>query len=129
MATVEEIQKVIGELNVDRKATFAEFIYAALHDKFIEVYLGDSYEEVSTEQISSAYPAVFCGKVVGAYKEVLVINCAFIDKRTKKMTLGHILFINERAIRGLTPVDGNGIMEDAFLRSREALLVKENFAK
>jgi len=117
------ILNIVDELNRDRTKTFAEFIAAIYKDKFIEIYLGDQYEEVSTEQVSTAYPAVFCGKVVAAYRECLVINSAYIQN--KKLTLGNLMFINERAIRALNEVDGNGIIEDMFLRSKESLEVKE----
>jgi hypothetical protein len=124
MITREELQKTIDELNVERKATFAEFIAQLFKNKFIEIYLGDSYEQISTEQISTIYPAVFCGRVEGAYREVLVINGVYIDKRTKKMSLGNLVFINERSIRALNEVDDHGIMDDMFLRSGETLDIK-----
>lgn len=127
MLSNDELHKVIDDLNVDRKTTFAEFIAKLFDGKFIEIYLGDSYEEVSTEQVSQSYPAVFCGKVVGAYKEVLVINAAFIDQKTKIMKLGNLMFINERAIRALNEVDHEGILQDMFLRSRDTLHVLNNF--
>lgn len=99
--------------------TFAEFLAETLKDKYVEIYLGDSYEEVSTEQISTSYPAVFCGKVVTAYKECLVINCAFINA-SKKLQHGNLLFINERAIRALNIIDGFGVLQDMFWRSSES---------
>jgi hypothetical protein len=119
------ILEVVQDLNKDRSKTFAEFIATVYRDKFIEIYLGDSYEEVSTEQISTTYPAVFCGKVVSAYKECLIINAAYI--RDRKMQLGNLMFINERAIRALNEVDGNGILEDMFLRSKECVGIKDSF--
>lgn len=125
MISKQTLHEVIDEMNKDRKGTFAEFIANLFKGKIIEIYLGDSYEEVSTEQISQAYPAIFCGKVEGAYKEVLIINSAFIDKKTKKMKFGNFMFINERSIRALNEVDGHGIMEEMFLRSRESLEVLE----
>jgi hypothetical protein len=112
-----------------RNKTFAEFLAVLFKDKFIEIYLGDSYEEVSTEQVSVSYPAVFCGKVVAAFKECLILNSTYVDKNEKKLKVGNLVFINERAIRGLTEIDGNGVMEDMFLRSRESVSVKEAFAK
>lgn len=121
------IQEVIDQLNKDRSKTFAEFIATLYKDKFVEIYLGDSYEEVSTEQISTAYPAIFCGKVVAAYRECLVISAAYVKDR--KIHLGNMMFINERAIRALNEVDGEGIMEEMFLRSKESLSVKEAFSK
>jgi len=126
MATEIEVQEMVEKLTGSGK-TFAEFLAELFKDKFIEVYLGDSYEEISTEQISTSYPAILCGKVVGAYRECLVINGAYIKHRQIK--LGNMLFINERAIRALKEVDDNGILEDMLLRSKESLEVKAAFVK
>ncbi len=106
--------------------TFAEFLAECLNDKVIEIYLGDSYEEVSTEQISVSYPAVFCGKIVSAYRECLVISSIYVDKK-KSVKPGKLIFINERAIRALSEVSGDSFLEDMFLRSRESLKVLKSF--
>src|SRR5271170_7015288 len=98
--------------------TFAEFLVEIFKDKFIEVYVGDAYEDVSTEQITTAYPAVFCGKVVAAYRECLILNCAYVGAG-RHLELGNMMFINERAIRALNEVDGKGTLEDMMLRSKE----------
>jgi hypothetical protein len=126
--TEQEIKDKVSEMNQDRTKTFAEFIATVFKDRFIEIYVGDTYENVSTEQISTDYPAVFCGKVVTAFKECLVISAAYIGK-DKVLKLGNLMFINERAIRALNEVDGDGIMEEMFLRSKESLEVKEYFDK
>lgn len=109
-----------------RTKTLAEFLALIFKGKFVEIYLSDSYEEVSTEQISTNYPAVFCGKVVAAYRECLVIDSVFIDKGGR-IKLGNLMFINERAVKALNEIDGKGIMEDMFLRSKETLAIKEMF--
>jgi hypothetical protein len=127
MTSEEQVNSLVQSFNVDRNRTFAEFIAVLFKDKFIEIYLGDSYEEISTEQVSTSYPAVFCGKVIAAYKECLVINSVFVDPH-KKLRLGNLMFINERAIRALNAIDGNGIIEDMFLRSKESLEIKSLFA-
>lgn len=127
MILQSELQNVIEELNKDRKATFAEFIYCIYGGKFVELYLGDSYEEISTEQVSTPYAAVFSGRVIGAYRECLIIEAAFKERQSKKSKLGNIMFINERAIRALSEVDGCGLLSDMFLKSREALEIKEQF--
>lgn len=129
MLSESDIKKIVQEFNEhNRHKTFAEFIVQMFEGKYVEIYLGDSYEEVSLEQTSTSYPAVFCGKVIAAFKECLILNSAHVDKVSKKMKLGNMILINERAIRGLTEIDGNGTMEDLFLRSRESLIVKEEFA-
>jgi hypothetical protein len=129
MVTEQDVEYVVRESNKDRKNTFAEFIAELFKGKYIEIYLGDSYEEVSTEQISTAYPAVFCGKVVTAYRECLVLNSVYINSVTKKMETGNLVFISERAIRGLNEIDGNGVIEDMFLRSKESFDILENFVR
>lgn len=109
--------------------TFAEFLSEALKDTLVEIYLGDAYEQVSTEQISTPYPAVFCGKIVSAYKECLVINCAYVDKH-KKLKSGKFVFINERAIRGLSAIDGSGSpLQSLFWRSSESTNLFEVFGR
>lgn len=133
MATESEVQKMAGELAGSGK-TFAEFLAVLFKDRFIEVYLGDSYEEVSMEQTSTSYPAVLCGKVIAAYRECLVINGAYVSATAKpgkpqQLQLGNLIFINERAIRALTEIDGNGILEDMLFRSRHSLDIKKHFVK
>lgn len=108
--------------------TFAEFIAELFKDQIIEVYVGDAYEDISTEQVSTTYPAVFCGEVVAAYRECLIIKCAFVNNG-KHLQMGNLLFINERAIRALNAVDGKGILEDMMLRSKESLDIATLFSK
>jgi hypothetical protein len=128
MATEQEIKNLVEEFNTNhRSKTFAEFLAELFKDKFIEIYLGDTYEDVSTEQISTSYPAVFCGKVITAFKECLVLNSAHVDRVSNKMKMGNVLIVNERAIRGLTEIDGTGIMEEMFLRSKDSLVLKDAF--
>lgn len=123
MTTKKSVLALIEECNKDRTKTLAEFIAVLFKDKFIEIYLSDSYEEVSLEQTSMNYPAVFCGKVVAAYRECLVLNCAYVHN--KKPKLGSLLFINERAIKALNEVNGQGTIEGMFFRSKESLLIKD----
>jgi hypothetical protein len=128
----EALTSVVDELNVDRDATVAEFLCKLFKGKFIEVYLGDAYEEVNSEQISTTYPAVFSGKVIGAYRECLIMEGSYIDRRlTRDRNMKNVsyksgkqIFISERAIRGLCEVDGRGIIDDIFIRSRETIELK-----
>jgi hypothetical protein len=127
MVTEEHVLTAVQHCNAEgRTKTFAEFIAEVFAGRFIEIYLSDSYEEISMEQISQNYPAVFCGKVISAYRECLVINSVFINQ-AHKMELGNLMFISERAIKSINEIDGNGTMEDMFLRSRESLLIKKVF--
>jgi hypothetical protein len=131
MVSTVQFEKIIEDFNTEgRVKTFAEFIATAYKDKFIEIYLGDSYEDVSTDQISTSYAAVFCGKVIGAYRECLIIN-GISNPKGSDYKLGNIVLINERAIRGLTEMDGMGTMDHMFLKSGSADTesFRETFAK
>jgi len=127
MVTEQEVLSTITACNEGgRTKTLAEFIAEIFKGKFIEIYLSDSYEEISVEQISQSYPAVFCGQVVAAYRECLVLNSVFTNK-ANRLQLGNMMFISERAIKALNEIDGNGTLEDMFLRSRESLVIKKVF--
>lgn len=130
MRTPLEISSLIDQFNGNRTKTFAEFIAELLKDKFVELYLGDSFEEIKLEQNSMSYPAVFCGKIVGAYKECLILNSfrTVDNKGTKK--LGNLIFVSERAIRALTEIDGVGTIDDLFIKSgSESLALYKDYAK
>lgn len=122
----DKVKDKVEEMKGSGK-TFAEFIADVFKDQFIEIYLGDAYEEVKTEQTSQAFPAVFYGKVIAAYKECLVINSAHI--RNKTIDLGKILFINERAIRALSVISDETSINDVILDGSDAKFLKKHFDK
>lgn len=125
MITEKSCLDAIQKMNETRSGTFAEFIAEMFKDQFVEIYVGDAYENVELEQHSQQYPAVFCGKVVGAYKECLVLLAPYV--RNKQVQMGNFLFVNERAIRALNQVDGNGTIEDMFFRSKETIEIVKKF--
>jgi len=125
MTSEKQITDIIQQLQGSGK-TFAEFLAEVFKGKFLEIYVGDTYEDVSLEQTSMSHPAVFCGKVVAAYRECLMLNCTFIGP-TKHLQLGNIVFVNERAIRALTEVNGNGTITDMMLLSKDTLDIKATF--
>lgn len=121
-----DVTKLISSCKSSGK-TFAEFISDLFKGEFIELYLGDSYEDVSTEQVTTSYPAVFCGKVIGAYKECLVLDSCYLDIKTKEYKMGNLVFINERGIRALNQVNNDGTLQDMFVRSTDAKRIAASF--
>lgn len=117
MRTPNEISSLIEKFNETRTKTFAEYVAELLKDKFVEIYLGDSFEEIKLEQNSMSYPAVFCGKVVAGYKECLIVNSFYTNNHNGPKILGNLIFINERSIRALKEIDGNGTINDLFIKS------------
>jgi hypothetical protein len=126
MATEKTYLDSIDAVRADgKKLTLAEIIARTLKDKIIEVYVGDTYETINYEESSLAYASVLVGKVVGAYTEGLILNCVYIDQTTKKLEMGNIVCLNERAIRFFTELDDHGMLRDTFLNTRDGKLVKE----
>ena len=109
-------------------SSMAEFIFSTLKGKFVEIYVGDTYETVDVEQISMATPAIFFGKVLGAFRECLIIDAVYMGKDSKPH-LGNMIFINERAIMAITEASDmpNGSMGDLFLRSKDIPNIKTSF--
>jgi len=70
----------------------------------------------------------FCGKIIGAYKECLIINSFFINKE-KEFVMGNIVFINERMVKAITEIDNNGTIQDLFFRSKKSLELKKFIRK
>jgi hypothetical protein len=127
MAHEKDIEAVIQGVHdrKDRSISLAEIVVEAYKGKIVEVYVGDTYEDIKYEDSNKCYQAVVIGKVITAFKECLVLNCAYIDPSSKKPKFGNILFLNERSIRFLTEVDESGLLRDVFLNSKDAKVIKD----
>lgn len=126
MAQEIEFVNAIAELNAtNQDITFAELIAKVWGGRIVEIYIGDTYEDIKYEDSATKYAAVLVGRVITAYAECIVLNCAYVDPQTKKMQFGNIVCLNERGIRTISEVDGSGLLKDTFLSSRDARIVKD----
>lgn len=128
MAHEQQFIDTINEIRANpsaQKVSFAEIIAKVWGGKVVEVYVGDTYEDIKLDDSTQKYAAIVIGKVITAYAEMLVLNCAYIDPVSKKMQFGNIVCLNERGIRTITEVDDSGILRDTFLSSRDGRIVKE----
>lgn len=97
--------------------TYAEAIYDDLKDKTVEMLIGESYEELSLDQMTSHYPAVIVGKVVNAIGQTLVLDCLYV--RNRKAVFGKRVYINDFCIKLISEVDDKCVLEDLLLRGRD----------
>ena len=126
MATDKTFIDSIAEVReAGKKITFAELLDKTLHGKLIEVYIGDNYENVNYDDATINYAAVLIGKVIAAYAECLVLDCVYVDQKTKDHKFGNIVCLNERAIRTVTEVDASGVLRDTFLSTRDSRVIKD----
>ena len=128
MASENQVIAAINQLNTtpsEPKLTMAEFIAKVWKDKVVEIYIGDTYEDLKFEDSTQKSPAILVGKVVAAYAECLILNCAFSDPITCNMQFGNIVALNERGIRTITEIDDTGILKNTFLNIKDGKRIKE----
>jgi hypothetical protein len=132
MADINNYLNIIDSLHrekLSRDFSFAEIIYKSMKEKLVEVYIGDTYEDLKSQDSTTKINAVLCGIVKAAYAECLILDCAYVDQATKKPSFGNIVFLNERCIRTITEVDMLGTLKDTFISSKECLIIKNLFEK
>jgi hypothetical protein len=129
MTTEKDFLKAISEAKASPvKVSLAELTAKIWEGKIVEIYVGDTYEDIKYEDSTAKYPAVVVGKIIGAYGECMFINCAYMDQRTKQMQIGNMICLNERSVRFITEVDESGVLKDCFLSTRDNRVVKDLFS-
>lgn len=130
MATGKNFIETIAQLNLNgEKLTMAELMAKVLKDKVVEIYIGDTYEDIKFDDSTQKCVSVLIGKIITAYAECIVLDCIYIDQIDKKPKTGNIVCLNERAIRTITEVDDSGVLKDTFLSTRDTKVVKSLFKK
>jgi hypothetical protein len=126
MAHAQQFVSAIQELRDTNhpKISFAELIARVWGGKVVEVYIGDTAEDLKQEDSTQKVVAVLIGKVITAYAEMLVLDCAYVDQRTRELRFGNIVCLNERSVRTITEVDETGILRDTFLNSKDGKIMK-----
>lgn len=92
-----------------------ETILPLLQNKYVEVYIGDTYEELSFSDHSQMVNGVIYGKLLTVIGDFFVLDTFYVDKKDGEVKSGNIIFINSWHIAALSPVDDNGSMADALL--------------
>lgn len=100
--------------------TYAESIAELLYDKVVEIYLGDSYEEVTYADNSTSVHSALIGKVVSGSGDLLVINSIYIDAVTNEAKYGNMIYVNAYNIKAIVEIDGLGTYRDAIHSANDA---------
>jgi hypothetical protein len=127
MANENQFTSIIAELNSKpgEKLTMAELLAKVWGDKVVEIYIGDTYEDIKLDDTTQKSPAILIGKIIGAYAECLILNCAYSEPRTGAICFGNIVCLNERGIRTVTEIDDSGVLRDTFLHIKQGKRIKE----
>ncbi|MCZ2224520.1 MAG: hypothetical protein LC122_12925 [Chitinophagales bacterium] len=111
----------------NKQKTYAETIATLLKDKWVEIYLGEKYEEVQLEQIKKEYPSVICGKIIDGVGDVLIVSCMALSNNKKNLHKNKKVYINAFSIKLITElIDGSGT-STIFVSTNEALDIVNKF--
>lgn len=100
-----------------------------LKDKFtgkiVEIYIGDQYETINFDECSVPQNCTIYGKLIEVLDRVIKIDCFYIDKITKEVKYGNIVYINSFQIRAMTEVNEQGSLSDIFLSIYDTAKIKK----
>jgi hypothetical protein len=128
MAHPNDFHATISALNQNSnepKLTMAELIAKVWAGKFVEIYIGDTYEDLKFEDSTTKIPSILVGKIINAYAECIVLNCAYKEQTTGKILFGNVVCLNERGIRTITEIDGKGGLKDTFIDVKDGKKIVE----
>ena len=129
MATEKEFLDALENARShERRSSMAEIVGRTLKGRVVEIYVGDTFEDIKYDDCTSKSASVLVGRVIDAYAELIVLDCAYTDTTTKKLKFGNIICLNERSIRFLTEIDEKGMLRDTFINTRDGKQVKDLLA-
>ena len=126
--TPEQYKNQLLALSANQNAdemNFSKVVCHLLKDKLVEIYIGDSYEDIKFQDSSEKISAVICGRILACVGECMAIECAYVPAGTNTLRFGNIVLVNERAVRTISELDGKGSLQDTFLSSKESLQIKK----
>lgn len=114
----KDVIKLIEKLkNEPKHKTFAETISLLYKDKYVEIYFGDVSEQLTLADFSRNIYNVVCGKVIDAYGDMLILDCAFIDDNGETKMQDNMVIVNGFNIKAITELDGTGQLKDVFMNT------------
>jgi hypothetical protein len=93
--------------------------------KILEFYIGDVSETINLEETSVPQNCVIYGELIEVLDRFLIIKCFHYDSAAKKLLHNNILYLNSFQIRAMSPLDGNGSLQDVFLGVSDAKRVRK----
>ena len=100
-------------------------VLAQLKGKYIEVYIGEIFEDIKLEEFSMPQISTSYGKIVEVLDRFLVLDTLFIDKQTGELCGNNRVYLNTFQIRLFSVLDDTGSLEDTFLSGKHAHKVKK----
>lgn len=109
----------------DNLKKFSDELLQKFKGKVVELYIGDQAETLNFEDFSIPQNCSICGKLIEVLDRFIIIDCYYVDPRTKKLKMGNYVYINAFQIRAMTEINGAGSLGDIFLHVNDAKIVRK----
>jgi hypothetical protein len=110
--------------NGDNLKKISDVLLNKYKGKVLELYIGDQCETLNFDDFSVPQNCSIFGKLVDVLDRFVILDCYYIDHKTKQLKTGHNVYINAFQIRAFTEIDGNGSLGDVFLHVNDAKVIR-----
>jgi len=111
--------------NSDNLRKFSDELLENFMGKICEIYIGDQAEVLQFEDYSVPQNCIIYGRLVEILDRFVKLDCYFIDKQTKQLRSGNMVFINAFQIRAMTELNSHGTLNDIFLNAKSSEKVRQ----
>ncbi len=111
--------------NGDNLKKFSDELLTKYKGKVLEIYLGDVVETLNFNDFSVPQNCSIFGKLVDVLDRVIILDCYYIDQKTKQLKNNNRIYLNSFQIRAMTEVNGVGSLGDVFLHVNDAKMVRK----
>lgn len=98
-------------------------ILTYFQNKYMQIYLGEQYEEIQLDDHTYEIVSIIYGKLVDVISDFLVVDCFYVSA-DKEIKSGNIVFINSWQIKMMTAFDDKGTIDDILLSQKHNDLIK-----
>lgn len=98
-------------------------LFDQFKDKYVQVYIGDQYEELQQFDYSQTVNGTIYGKFLNVCGEFLILDCFYYDN--KELKSGNIVFVNSWHIKSILEVKSKGSMSDVLLSIKDIVLIRK----
>ena len=106
--------------NGDNLRKFSDELLNKFKGKILELYIGDQCETLNFEEYSVPKNCSIFGKLIDVLDRYLILECYYIDSRSKGLRSDLTVYINTFQIRAMTELDGKGSLDDIFTSATDA---------
>ena|ERR1019366_895381 len=106
--------------NGDNLRKFSDELLNKFKGKILEIYIGDQCETLNFEEYSVPKNCSIFGKLIDVLDRYLILECYYIDPRSKLLRSDLTVYINTFQIRAMTELDGKGSLDDIFTSATDA---------